>query len=165
MLSRYPHFKGDPYKKSFDFIDIILLGAPVDGKFTLEEIIKSSNLEILEKDIALHIKHELQRVLIHDIGYIENIPNNIWHFRLTQLGKIVKDAGGHFVYLKQLKNKENADRERQRLNDEKLKYDVKNAKRIFKTYWWTFTFAVVGLIISLVLGILKLLEVFRILHS
>jgi hypothetical protein len=76
-------------------------------------------------------------------------------------GRAAQKAGGHFAYLKSLDDKALADKERQRLNDEKLKYDVKNAKRIFKTYWWTFCFSVIGLAISLTLGILKLLEVFQ----
>lgn len=39
--------------------------------------------------------------------------------------------------------------ERDILELEKLKYDTKNAKRIFKTYWWTFGFALIALLISL----------------
>lgn len=39
--------------------------------------------------------------------------------------------------------------ERDNLDLEKLKYEVKNAKRIYNTYWWTFTFALIALAVSL----------------
>lgn len=48
--------------------------------------------------------------------------------------------------------------EKETLELEKLKYDVKNAKRIYKTYWWTFAFALIALgasIFNLIKGFLK----------
>lgn len=39
--------------------------------------------------------------------------------------------------------------EYEQLNTEKLKYDIKNAKRIFQTYWWTFILAILAFLISL----------------
>lgn len=44
---------------------------------------------------------------------------------------------------------ENHNNEFQKLSLEKLKYDTKNAKRIFKTYWWTFFIALLAFLISL----------------
>jgi len=50
-------------------------------------------------------------------------------------------------------DKENAKQEKIRaseeLNQEKLKYETRNAKRIYKTYWWTFFFALIALLVSL----------------
>jgi hypothetical protein len=160
-LSLYPHFTGDPYKRSFDFVDTVILGSPYDEKFTIENIIKNSNLTELDKDIALHIKSELRRVLKDDLKYIENLPNDSWHLRLTPLGILVKKGGGHLLYLKKLEDRATAEHERQRLNDEKLKYDLKNSKRIFKTYWWTFWFSVISIIYVLVQLILKLIEAIK----
>lgn len=37
----------------------------------------------------------------------------------------------------------------EKLKLEKLKYDIKNSKRMFKTYWWTFAFALIAFIISI----------------
>jgi hypothetical protein len=37
----------------------------------------------------------------------------------------------------------------------KLVYDLKNAERIYKSYWWTFGIAIAGLLISLILLILR----------
>jgi len=39
--------------------------------------------------------------------------------------------------------------EKDNLELEKLKYDTKNARRIYKTYWLTFSFALLALLISL----------------
>lgn len=41
------------------------------------------------------------------------------------------------------------DAEKEKLNLEKLKYDIKNSKRIFKTYWWTFGISIAGLLLAL----------------
>jgi hypothetical protein len=40
-------------------------------------------------------------------------------------------------------------KEKELLELEKLKYDTKNASRIYKTYWWTFGFALIALLVSL----------------
>lgn len=48
-----------------------------------------------------------------------------------------------------LKVKKSTIKKKEQLELEKLKYDIKNAKRIYKTYWWTFIFAIIALIISL----------------
>lgn len=57
---------------------------------------------------------------------------------------------GGFSRIYDIKSHEiNNKKEKERLELEKLKYDIKNAKRIYKTYWWTFIFAIIALIISL----------------
>ena len=80
---------------------------------------------------------------------------------ISAFGTDIINKGGWFKYLETEKENALTERERQLLNDEKLKYDVKNSKRIFKTYWWTFTFSIIALIISLMLAILKILEVLQ----
>jgi hypothetical protein len=48
--------------------------------------------------------------------------------------------------------------EKEELEIQKLKYDVKNTKRVYKTYWFTFTFAVIALLVSLynlIIGLFK----------
>ena len=67
------------------------------------------------------------------LKYAQEQNGDVWT-ELNDTGRAAQKAGGHFAYLKSLDDKALADKERQRLNDEKLKYDVKNAKRIFKTY-------------------------------
>lgn len=136
-----------PFFNDYDMTNIY-------GAFTKAGL---SNKEIQE----LRLIDETIFALKNTLGYIEKTGNSGQWYLLTDLGRHVKKSGGHFAYLKKIEEKALADTERQRLNDEKLKYDVKNAKRIFKTYWWTFAFALVGLFISLGLAILKLLEVFQ----
>lgn len=48
--------------------------------------------------------------------------------------------------------------EKERLNIEKLRYDVKNSKRIYKTYWWTFAISIVGFLLALSKIILDLVN-------
>ena len=50
----------------------------------------------------------------------------------------------------------NNERDKDLLQEKKLRIDVKNAERIFKTYWWTFAMALVSLGVSIYLLILKL---------
>lgn len=105
--------------------------------------------------------HETLNVL-KNLRYIEAVGDNGSWKLLTEIGRKVKSSGGHFSYLKNIEDKVIAETERQKLNDEKLKYDVKNAKRIFKTYWWTFGIAIAGFAISLVLAILKVIEILKV---
>jgi hypothetical protein len=51
-----------------------------------------------------------------------------------------------------------AEQGKEKLNLEKLQYDLKNSKRIFKTYWWTFAFALVSFIYVLIQIVLKIIE-------
>ena len=59
-------------------------------------------------------------------------------------------------YLKEYLKMKLREEEEKNLQFAKLKLDVSNAERVYKTYWLTFTFALVGFIISLVLLIIKL---------
>lgn len=43
----------------------------------------------------------------------------------------------------------NEEKERQQLSDEKLKYDVLNVKRVYKTYWLTVGISVAGFLLAL----------------
>ena len=55
-------------------------------------------------------------------------------------------------------NKETEEKEIAQLNKDKIKIDIKNAKRIYKTYWLTFAIALGGLVLSIILLILKINE-------
>ncbi|HYJ64519.1 MAG TPA: hypothetical protein VEV62_12300 [Parafilimonas sp.] len=80
----------------------------------------------------------------------DKLDNDIY-LREAKVYKITEIGISYYNYLRD-------EMEKERLGFEKLKIDTKNAKRIFKTYWWTFGFAVAGFLISLVLLILKLKE-------
>ncbi|HEY5463230.1 MAG TPA: hypothetical protein VIJ95_08235 [Hanamia sp.] len=134
-------------------VDHLFKYFPEHESFILTDLIKHSNFPPSEKD-----NDAIEIMLEKQYKYIIKTGQSGFYFKLTDLGREVKKAGGHFAYLKKLEEKELVDNLRQKLNDEKLKYDVKISKRIFKTYWWTFSFALIALIISLVLGILKVIE-------
>lgn len=102
--------------------------------------------EIQEGKHSLLISNTID--ILTRLGYIEKTGTGQW-YSLTDFGRQIKDAGGHLAYENKIANKAKIDKERQRLNDEKLRYDVKNAKRIFKTYWWTFTISIVGFLLAL----------------
>ncbi|WP_339869751.1 hypothetical protein [uncultured Algoriphagus sp.] len=54
--------------------------------------------------------------------------------------------GGFTAIFKEQEKAKQETEEKKRLELEKLKFDVKNSKRIYKTYWWTFFFALVGFV-------------------
>ena len=100
----------------------------------------------------------LRKLLLSFRYAIEKDNGNL---ELTDIGRNAKKAGGHFAYLKQLSEKAAAESERLKLNDEKLRLDLKNSKRIFKSYWWTFAFALVSFIYVLIQIVLKISEVIK----
>ncbi|WP_345948426.1 hypothetical protein ABDD95_16415 [Mucilaginibacter sp. PAMB04274] len=65
---------------------------------------------------------------------------------ITSEGILVIDNGGFAKFIGKAEVKK---QNKQALEEEKLKYDVINAKRIFRTYWWTFGAAITALLISL----------------
>ena len=82
--------------------------------------------------------------------------------------EIIKCTDGHsrtqFLLLEKGRNYSSWDdlvrseREASELKKKKENIDLKNAERIFKTYWFTFAMAAIGLVISIILLVLKLRE-------
>jgi hypothetical protein len=149
---------GDEYSWVLENIDTVINSAPDYKSFKIEDIINDSQISIAKKQIARHNLDVFRSLLRDKLKYIEVHPqfNLLWN--LTPLGQKVKKAGGHFSYLQKITDKEDADKERQHLTDEKLKYDVRNSKRIFKTYWCTFTFALISFIYVLIQIVLKIMN-------
>jgi len=77
-------------------------------------------------------------------------------YNVTPFAKTFLFHGGFIKIAEEIESKAILEAEKEKLNYEKLKYDVKNAKRIFKTYWITFFIAIFGFLISLILLILKI---------
>lgn len=65
---------------------------------------------------------------------------------ITDIGKEVLRVGGAKRYVDSRKVVEY---QTDQLQFEKLEYDVKNSKRIYKTYWFTFTIACLGFLLAL----------------
>ena len=159
------------YKAAEEVIDKCFKHFPDYDVFPLPEIIKladlSPNPSSDQAPFQNHIRRNyaqmneaIERLLVKEFKYAD-LVGKMQYMKLTELGRTVKKAGGHYVYLQKNLVKESADKERQTLSDEKLKYDVANAKRINKTYWWTFFFAVVSFIYVLIQLILKVIEVIK----
>jgi len=77
------------------------------------------------------------------VGSLRSISKPEQFYKITPIG---------ITYYNYLKN----EWEKDILQERKLRIDVKNAERIFKTYWITFGMALLGLAISIYLLILKL---------
>ena len=131
-----------------EIVNEILLNFEEDSRNDIDAILRKIGLtDNIVRDLQILSTVNKSIVSLENIlKYIEKFGDS---YILTDLGKKVKSAGGHFVYLEKLEEKSIADTERQRLNDEKLKYDVKNAKRIFRTYWWTFGISILGFLLAL----------------
>lgn len=91
---------------------------------------------------------QLHDALTKSFKYAEVEGTSGQWYLLTDKGHEAKAAGGHFSYINRITDKIQVDQNRQQLNDEKLKYDVKNAKRIFKTYWWTFVISILAFLLA-----------------
>lgn len=78
-------------------------------------------------------------------------PDNFW---ATEYVKAFLNSGGFTSIYNEEYERRKAELEKNELELEKLKFDVKNSKRIFKTYWWTFSFAIIALILS-ILNLMK----------
>jgi len=82
---------------------------------------------------------------------------------IRSTGKYIVEEGrfsGGFTIRKNpdYKTPTERDKEISELTFKKLDLDVKNAERIYDSYWWTFGFALAALVISIFLLVLKLLE-------
>ena len=78
-------------------------------------------------------------------------------YDITPFAKTFLWHGGFAKVAQEIQVQKQLEAEKEKLGLEKLRYEVKNTKRIYKTYWFTFLAAIIGLVISLVLFLLKLL--------
>src|SRR5689334_12725833 len=85
-----------------------------------------------DKNSLVYNQERVIKLLLRMDYVTEDEYNHV--FELTDKGRNAKKAGGHFAYLQQISDKAAIEAERQKLNDEKLRLDVKNSRRIFKTY-------------------------------
>jgi hypothetical protein len=75
--------------------------------------------------------------------------------KLTRLGNETFSKMTLAEYEEKIKKDQEKKKTYDELSLEKLSIDLKNAKRVYQTYWWTFGIAVAGFIISIVLLILR----------
>jgi hypothetical protein len=83
-------------------------------------------------------------------------PGDRSFIRLTVKGFEILSKMTFEEYQESLRIEADEKKERDRLTGEKLAIDVLNARRVYKSYWWTFGIALSGLIISIILLILRI---------
>lgn len=99
----------------------------------------------MPSDISVRDKKSILSNLIKD--KFVNLKNDL--YSITDKGKSELDS---------FRSKSEMKSQSELIAFEKLKYDFKNAKRIFKTYWISFGISIAAFIMALVLSILKILE-------
>jgi len=83
------------------------------------------------------------RLLYPEIDLNEDV------FWATEYVPVFLHDGGFTLQYERTAKIQEINSEIERLNLEKLRYDVKNSKRIFKTYWWTFVISILGFLFAL----------------
>lgn len=128
-------------------IDELLPFFPEYGHFNLSEVILANSKG--SKQILYDNAHDfIEQLLIDNTCYAKEFNGRLW-IELTDKGREAKRLGGHFAYQRKQD-------ELKGLAEEKLKYEVRNVKRIYRTYWVTFWMALLGFLLSLFLGFQKL---------
>lgn len=69
---------------------------------------------------------------------------------LTDIGEQIGATGGWLKYLKTQETRNQEEQERQRKEDEKLYYEARISKYLFKTRWLPHIIALISLILSLI---------------
>lgn len=96
-------FEGDPYDKAYEYVDMVLLNAPMNGSFHLEDTIDD---QADVKKMYSFISKQLRKILKNDLKFTESEnPNNPgWiSIRLTEAGRKAKILGGYKQYQEFLK--------------------------------------------------------------
>jgi hypothetical protein len=87
--------------------------------------------------------------LSESLQYIEPTGNGNTWFLLNGLGRQVKNAGGHFAYLKRLEEKAIADKERQERKDQSDKLDLHLKQWQVKTKYLPYIVSIFALTVSI----------------
>jgi len=144
-------------KKQSRQLDQILEYLTKEGRRTLSVAVMNQQLFPEEKEeycssLFYKLNEHYPRLL-----YPESEPDESLFWASDYVKAFLSEGGFSKLFDVTNRNQEQ-EREEQSLNLEKLKYDVKNAKRIYKTYWWTFAFALIALSLSLFTFIKNLID-------
>jgi hypothetical protein len=144
--------KNDKYTLALKYADKMLSIAPPFSPFNTSDIIIKSNWDKDEKNESYNIELFIEQILLN-LKYADRTDN--FHIKLNEKGRKAKDLGGHFNY--ELKEKEKQD-----LEERKVIIDLKNAERVYKTYFTTRLITWRRFGISVLLGLLKVAETLKI---
>lgn len=91
-------------------------------------------------------REAIQLMKLHNLISERNPGNSGSIVDITSEGLSVIENGGYKNFIDNIKVKKI---KKEAYDEEKSRYDLANAKRIYKTYWWTFGFALAAFLISL----------------
>lgn len=108
-------------------IDELFKSLPEFDSFRLSDTIRKSELSNTDKIIA-DDNDAIEILLVDRLKYAEYIGSNKFSFKLTELGRQVKNKGGHYGYLKSIETEKETELKRKDLSDKKLLLDIFNAE-------------------------------------
>ncbi|HEV8079856.1 MAG TPA: hypothetical protein VGP43_04030 [Chitinophagaceae bacterium] len=126
-----------------------------EADIILNTVIEKGSADFYWYDTTIfnhHPKHYTNTLFILMNSIEENVVGKSVHgYSIVETYKtrtFLHKGGFKFLHQTQAQIQEKA-AEKEKLNLEKLKYDVKNSKRIFRTYWWTFCISIAGFLLAL----------------
>lgn len=140
-----PNYGGhDENQLALEIMDKTLLAAPPHAEFRISDLIPMIESKDYNSNIIPNLNSKIDDLLTKTFKYADRSSPGRYSICLTDKGRLVKSQGGHFEYIMKCTNEYKIKKEREELNDEKLHFDIKNSKRVYGTYWYTFTFALVS---------------------
>ena len=119
-------------------------------------ISRSDLTGILPKDVKTH--SAIQHLL--DDKCIKEEPPGSWYYDIITNGTEIQGNGGYKELFERQKKQQQSQEGKDALTEKKLKIDLANAERVYKTYFSTRVMAIIATIVSVALLFLKLAEVF-----
>jgi hypothetical protein len=107
----------EKYELALSYIDEIILLCPDYEAFLIDCIISKVKQENNIKVKIIDAQKELINLLVVEFQYIETNKKGASFYNLSDKGRTVKAAGGHFLYQKQLAEKAQKEQERQNRKD------------------------------------------------
>lgn len=154
-----PNYGGrDENQLALELMDKTLVAAPPHAEFQINDLIPMIESKDYNPNIIQNLNSKIDELLTKTFKYADRSSPERYSICLTDKGRLVKSQGGHFEYTTKLTNEDKIKKERQELNDEKLHLDIKNSKRVYGTYWYTFTFALISFIYIVIQIVLKIVE-------
>ncbi|MEP7145212.1 MAG: hypothetical protein ABI707_20165 [Ferruginibacter sp.] len=127
--------------------------------FDLEDVIRNSNFEEEEKNELIYTNQTVPVLsVLLDFGYATESKdfNERGYCELTDMGRAVKKAGGHFAYQQIVGAGEIVEKKRQERKDKSDEFDLKIKNWTYKARYIPYIFsslALIGTIISLSISI------------
>ncbi len=95
------------FKKATDYVDKLIVLFPTYDKFSISNLIATYRVKN-DNDIGKY-QEEIIKLLLEEFQYIDRSGNRNNNCSLTNIGRKVKDSGGHYKYLGLLEKQELAE--------------------------------------------------------